>query len=73
MSNTKICTKCKVEKATIMFNKNGKNGLNSQCKVCLSKYKKEYRKINKLKLSENRKSFIAKTKNYVLKIIEIII
>lgn len=41
---TKICTKCKIDKALSEFSRNRKSrdGLNSQCRKCKAIYKHEY-------------------------------
>jgi hypothetical protein len=52
---TKVCTKCKVEKLRTDFNKhkNKKDGLNSSCKEC----RKVFYQINKEKINESRKDY----------------
>lgn len=49
---TKICTKCKVEKPITSFNKakSGALGVGSYCKSCVSIYNAEYAKLNLEKL-----------------------
>lgn len=55
--NIKKCTKCQIEKCILDFNysKSGKFQVTAECKQCLIKYQKEYRKNNKDKISERAK------------------
>lgn len=55
--NIKKCTKCQIEKSILDFNslKNGKFQVSAECKQCLIKYQKEYRKNNKKQISERTK------------------
>jgi hypothetical protein len=56
---SKICTKCKIEKAVSEFSKNKslKSGLQSQCKVCNSESNHEYRRTNQKKESERNRKY----------------
>lgn len=56
---TKVCTKCKEEKTIDNFpirNDNGKT--RNECKECIVKYNKQYRKNNKEKLNQQRKEYV---------------
>lgn len=55
ITQTKICSKCKVEKTFDMFSKRttSKDGYRSQCKQC----EKEYQQINKNKIKEYQKLY----------------
>lgn len=57
--NIKKCTKCRVEKSILDFNysKDGKFQVSSECKDCLNKYQKIYRKNNKYNISQQRKIY----------------
>jgi len=59
---TKVCTKCKVEKEVNQFNndKTAKDKLNLQCKEC----HKEYRINNKQRIKEYNKEYKINNKNY---------
>lgn len=61
----KVCSKCKVEKSELEFNKRkrSKDGLNSYCKVC----NKEKLKIH---YQENKDLYYEKSKNYFKKLQE---
>lgn len=52
---TKICTKCKLEKPISQFNKNisKKDGLQSECKQCHNSLYKQYYTTNKDKFRTN--------------------
>lgn len=52
---TKVCTKCKIEKDICNFTKKG-NGLASMCKSCKSEYDKEYRLKNDSRIKEYNKN-----------------
>tara|TARA_R110000824_G_C15100410_1_gene666206 strand:- start:282 stop:1073 length:792 start_codon:yes stop_codon:yes gene_type:complete len=60
----KTCSKCKVEKELIEFveRKSSKDGFRNQCKKCLAINSKNYRKINKDKILENRKKDYAENR-----------
>lgn len=64
MTHTKICTKCNQEKEPTEFNKNkqGKDGLSSQCKICLSEINKQHYKENKAHYTEVRKRYYKENK-----------
>lgn len=52
---TKRCSKCKQIKPLSKFNKdrlNKKNGHQSQCKICIKEYMKEYRQTEEYKIAE---------------------
>lgn len=72
---TKICSRCKIEKNINEFNKNRSKsaGINSECRDCAKKYsaikrkcpdyinyKKEYRKKNAEKIKQKRKEYYEK-------------
>jgi hypothetical protein len=61
MSN-KVCTGCNVEKSTELFNKKkaANDGFDSRCKSC----RKNYRMLNKEKISKRNREFREKNKNY---------
>ena len=71
---TKICKKCLVYKSLFDFNKNknSKDGLQDNCKVCIKEYKKQYYIDNKEKILkkskeyyiENQKIIIGRVKNW---------
>jgi len=65
MGNRKKCSKCKVEKELTEFSKDkvNKNGLQSYCKKCSSKYKKEYRKNNLEKIRKDYKNYCKESKD----------
>jgi 5-methylcytosine-specific restriction endonuclease McrA len=71
--DTKQCGTCKEIKSIDQFNKNkeGKYGLRSNCKECLSKYSKEYYINNKNRLKkynkENHKEYINNNKAKIAK------
>lgn len=69
----KVCTKCKVEKELIEFskNKNGKNGLQSACKMCDKQWRldnsdelKQYRLDNLDKRKESTKQWYLNNPEY---------
>lgn len=64
--NTKICSKCKIEKDVSCFykDKTGKYRVGCWCKKCTKRYQKQFRKDNVLKIAEYRKSNILKIANY---------
>jgi hypothetical protein len=66
---TKICKKCGYNKVISEFNKNirMKDGLTSSCAACERKYKKEYYKKNKERISETQKEYYKKTRDKKLK------
>lgn len=74
MESTKICSKCKIEKNTTEFyiNKNSKEGIRSQCKICMNLSRKQYRDKNIEKArfkeqqyrEENREKFSKSNKKY---------
>ena len=57
---TKICSKCKVEKDICEYHKdkNKKDGLNTYCKLCAINHSKEYYEKNKEKINEKSKTKI---------------
>jgi hypothetical protein len=58
--SNKVCTKCGINKDILFYNKqidNDRYIYSSQCKDCISEYKKEYAKINKDKLKQKRKEY----------------
>lgn len=65
--NIKKCTKCKIEKSILDFHylHNGKFQVAAECKECLIKYQKTYRKNNKDKISEQRKLYRIKNKRKI--------
>jgi len=67
--NTKICTKCNEEKPADSdhFNKHprGKFGLNSKCKVCEKKYKKQYQDKNRAKLIQQKREYYAENREEI--------
>ena len=60
--NTKVCSKCKVDKNLSDYykNKSKKDGLCELCKSCLSAIQKEY-------YQNNREAVIQRTKKYAAK------
>ena len=56
---TKICSKCKVEKDICEYHKdkNKKDGLNTYCKLCAINHSKEYYEKNKEKISSKHKGY----------------
>ena len=64
MMQTKVCSKCKQELCLTLFSKNkqGKDGLRSECKLCQKKYREE----NKEKRSEYRKKYYEGNREKVL-------
>jgi hypothetical protein len=65
---TKICGKCKRRKLTIKFSKNSghKDGLQSQCKKCVNKYKKQYYEKNKKQIIAHIKQYYKENREQVL-------
>ena len=61
----KICTKCKIEKTVDCFSKAklGKYGVKSECKTCVS----EYRKANKDIIRKNKIDYYVRNKDAVSK------
>ena len=55
--NMKTCSKCKLEKQLLDFSKNvkSKDGYQPMCKICVGKYKKIYRELNKDKIRDKKK------------------
>jgi DNA polymerase II small subunit/DNA polymerase delta subunit B len=53
----KICSKCKIEKELIEFNKSktGKYGIHSRCKLCIKQYNKQHYLNNQDKLKSKHK------------------
>lgn len=64
---TKICTKCGIEKPLTEFvkNKTKKNGYASECKECKHKRYLDYYKNNKSKFYANKKRHKEKIKDYI--------
>ena len=54
----KQCNKCEELKSLDEFGKekNGKDGLNGQCKLCIAEKQKAYREANKEKLNARREA-----------------
>jgi len=52
---TKVCTKCNLEKSIVAFHirKNYKQNTQSRCKECVRKYNRDWKKSNKDKVQEN--------------------
>lgn len=65
--NTKVCTKCKVEKETINFSKdkNRKDGFFPICKNCCKEYKKTHYQSNKENIIEYQKIYYSENKEKV--------
>lgn len=65
---TKICSKCKIEKKVCEFNKEKRNksGLKSECKLCQKIIKKTHYNVNKDKILENKKKYYLTNKNILL-------
>tara|TARA_R110002074_G_scaffold26105_1_gene77056 strand:+ start:41 stop:727 length:687 start_codon:yes stop_codon:yes gene_type:complete len=57
--DTKVCSKCGVEKALCEFynNKNTKDGKSYECKECIKQQNKIYREANKSKVAERKKAY----------------
>lgn len=57
--NTKICSKCGIEKSIESFNKHQDHtdGLRSECKDCTNKSKKQWRQKNKEQIREKEKKW----------------
>jgi hypothetical protein len=65
---TKMCTNCKTEKTLDRFNKGtGKLGLNSWCRKCKNKLKKEYEKSHKKEIKRYSKQYYNTHKNQIKK------
>ena len=66
---TKICTKCLIEKNVSEFNKHSqtKDGLQCRCIECLKQDKREFYKKNKEKISNGFKKYREKNKEKLLK------
>jgi len=66
--NSKKCTKCHEVKMFSEFHKKkcGKDGLNSQCKVCAAEYKKQYYQANKEKYAERDKRYYEANKEKIV-------
>jgi hypothetical protein len=64
---TKECSKCGQEKPLSGFYKSkmGRFGVRSQCKVCDSEQKKQYRQKNKDKIAEQKKQYYQKNKDKI--------
>jgi hypothetical protein len=65
---TKICSKCKIEKTISEFRKrkDSKDGLRTECKVCNKFYEKEYLLLNREKIKERKKRQYSKNKENIL-------
>ena len=62
---TKVCTKCKKEKALSEFgsyNRRGRRQVRPRCRECENEYKKEYRKTHKKQTSKAFKKYYDKNK-----------
>ncbi len=79
MNQTKICSKCKIEKSTTEFSKDKakRDGLKSQCKACvklynqankehLAEYQKQYYEANKERYSKYLKQWYQNNKEYAI-------
>jgi hypothetical protein len=64
-TQTKVCTKCKIEKVVNEFNKQatGRFGVKSQCKVCQNAHGKEYEKVNAEKIAIRKSGYYKEIKN----------
>lgn len=65
---TKICSKCKIEKPLSEFsrNKNKKGGVGSWCAFCAKQYNSNYYKTNKHKFVEYNKNYYQNNKEELL-------
>lgn len=56
---TKVCTKCGVEKSLSEFVKQAacRDGLHPRCKSCCNEYQKQYSKTNKEKIRQRRRKY----------------
>ena len=63
----KVCLKCKQELPTSEFwdSKDGKNGLQSQCKKCKTKYVRKWRKENRERIAEQQKLYRMKNRDKI--------
>lgn len=61
---TKVCSKCKLEKQTIEFNKYSKtkDGLQGSCRECQKQKSKEWKENNQDKIKEKNKTYYHKNK-----------
>lgn len=74
MNQTKICSKCNIEKEVTEFNKAklGKYGVRAECKVCFAERKRQWQQKNKEHIIEygkqyredNKESIAEKNKQY---------
>lgn len=67
---TKICTKCNIEKDITEYSKTSsrsKDGLHARCKLCIKKYKDEYRKKHKDIIKEYMKTYRENNKDELKK------
>lgn len=64
MKATKICTRCKQEKNTILFSKNkkSKDGLSWFCKTCLYETAKQWKKNNPDKIQQQKQRYYQRHK-----------
>lgn len=64
---SKICSKCKAEKELTEFCKDSrsKDGYVTSCKICRSKYHRDYHYKNKERTNAKRREFVAKNREYV--------
>jgi len=57
MNNSKVCSKCGVEKPLSEYSKNGARRLRASCKQCDIEYQKKYREENKERIKEWDKKY----------------
>ena len=63
----KVCSKCGIEKELGEFHKKktGKYGVNSRCKMCVRKQKKEYYNQNKDEIKQQKKEYREQNKDKI--------
>ena len=65
---TKICKKCLKDKSLSDFskNKNTKDGLQVNCKICVKEYKEQYYLDNKEKILEKSKEYYVENQKHII-------
>jgi len=67
MNQTKICSKCNIEKLTTEFHahRDSKFGVGGRCKLCRAEYDKQHRQNSKDKISERKKKYAQANKEKI--------
>lgn len=69
MITQKLCSKCEIEKPVSEFvkHKSSKDGLNPDCRACVSEYNKKYYQNNKEKIITQNKEYNKRNRDKIIK------